>query len=196
MALRREASGCTACALYRNATQIVFGQGSVSARLMLIGEQPGDREDLEGKPFVGPAGLVLDRALSEAGIDRELCYVTNAVKHFKWEARGERRIHKTPAQREVDACRRRLQAEVEIIQPRLMVCLGATAAHAAFGPEFRLTRERGVVRTSSLGPQALATTHPSAVLRVVDVEQRQSAYAAMVADLRVARASCYGAERP
>jgi uracil-DNA glycosylase len=196
MALREEARGCTACALYRNATQTVFGQGSASASLMLIGEQPGDREDLEGKPFVGPAGLLLDRALSEAGIDRQSCYVTNAVKHFKWEPRGKRRMHKTPAQREVDACRRWLDAEVKIIRPRLIVCLGATAAHAVFGPGFRLMRERGLVLASSIGPQALATTHPSAVLRVPDAKQRERAYAAMVADLRAARAACDGAERP
>jgi uracil-DNA glycosylase family protein len=163
-ALRRRASGCTACPLYANATQTVFGQGTPSA-LMLIGEQPGDREDIEGAPFAGPAGRLLDRALSEAGIEPERCYVTNAVKHFKWEPRGKRRLHKTPAQREVDACRQWLIAEVALLQPELMVCLGATAAHAVLGRDFRLTRDHGAVGASVLGLPAMATMHPSAIYK-------------------------------
>jgi DNA polymerase len=152
---------------------------------MLIGEQPGDREDIEGKPFVGPAGQLLDRALDEAGIDRSLCYVTNIVKHFKWEPRGKRRMHKTPAQREIDACRQWLQAEVQLVQPELIVCLGATAAKAILGDRFRVTRDRGRIVASEQGARVLATIHPSAVLRV-EPEQREEAYRSLVADLQVA----------
>jgi uracil-DNA glycosylase family protein len=185
-ALRRRAQSCTACPLYANATQTVFGQGPVFAVLMLIGEQPGDREDIEGKPFVGPAGRLLDHALLEAGIERQTCYITNAVKHFKWEPRGKRRMHKTPAQREIDACRQWLMAEVDLVRPKLIVCLGATAARALFGRDFRLSTNRGVVRASVLGPQAIATNHPSALLRITDAQQREAALAAMVNDLRLA----------
>ncbi len=186
--LRQQAAHCTACPLYQNATQTVFGQGPRGARIVLIGEQPGDREDIEGLPFVGPAGSLLDRALQEAGIRRADCYVTNAVKHFKWEPRGKRRLHKTPAQREIDACRPWLIAEVQAVQPQVLVCLGATAAKAVLGRDFRLLRERGRLLASPLGPRAVATIHPSAVLRMPDAAQRARALAGLVSDLGVARA--------
>ena len=187
--LRDEARGCTACELYKHATQTVFGEGSAQARVMLIGETPGDREDLEGHPFVGPAGQLLDRALAEAGIDRKVCYVTNAVKHFKWEPRGKRRLHKTPAQREIDACRRWLLAEIEAIHPALIVCLGATAAKALFGPSFRVTKSRGELTPTPLASRALATWHPSAVLRGPNPTAREQSYRELVQDLRRARQS-------
>lgn len=187
--LRGEARACTACELYKHATQTVFGEGSAHARVMLIGETPGDREDLEGRPFVGPAGQLLDRALAEAGMDRKLCYVTNAVKHFKWEPRGKRRLHKTPAQREIAACRRWLLAEIEAIHPALIVCLGATAAKALFGPSFRVTRSRGELTPTPLAARALATWHPSAILRGPDPRQREQSYAELIEDLRRARAA-------
>jgi len=186
-ALRRRAQRCTACELYKHATQTVFGQGPPAARMLLIGEQPGDREDLEGLPFVGPAGQLLDRALEAAGIERADCYLTNAVKHFKWEPRGKRRLHKTPAQREIDVCRQWLIAELQALQPAVIVCLGATAAKAVFGAAFRVSRERGQVRASPLGPSALATLHPSAILRITDPEEREQAFKLLVADLRIAR---------
>src|SRR5579872_6722826 len=186
-ALRRRARSCTACELYRRATQTVFGQGPAGARLMFIGEQPGDREDLEGLPFVGPAGQLLDRALTLAGIDRHICYVTNAVKHFKWEPRGKRRLHKTPAQREIDACRQWLLGEIAALQPALLICLGATAAKAIFGPSFRVTRSRGQLLRSPLGALAMATVHPSAVLRSPGSEERERNYRAFVTDLSAAR---------
>ena len=154
---------------------------------MLIGETPGDREDLEGMPFVGPAGQLLDRALAEAGINRRQCSVTNAVKHFKWEPRGKRRLHKTPAQREIDACRRWLLGEIAALQPALLICLGATAAKAIFGPSFRVTRSRGRLLRSPLGALAMATVHPSAVLRSPSSEERERNYRAFVTDLRAAR---------
>jgi len=184
--LRQQAAHCTACPLYKNATQTVFGEGAPIARIMLIGEQPGDREDIEGRPFVGPAGVLLDRALQEAQVERSRCYITNAVKHFKWEPRGKRRLHKTPAQREVDACRRWLIAEVQIVQPAVMVCLGATAAKAVLGPQVRVMRERGRIQASPLGPIVVVTTHPSAVLRIADPAQRSQAFETLVADLRLA----------
>jgi DNA polymerase len=184
--LAREAQHCTACPLYRNATQTVFGAGRADARVMLIGETPGDREDIEGRPFVGPAGQLLDRALEEAGIDRANCYVTNAVKHFKWEPRGKRRLHKTPAQREIDACRRWLLGEIGALRPQLLICLGATAAKAIFGPEFKVSVSRSRLLSCPLAPQALATLHPSAVLRS-PAEQRERSYRDFVADLRIAR---------
>ena len=186
-ALRNEARHCTACPLYANATQTVFGIGNTHARVMLIGETPGDREDIEGLPFVGPAGQLLDRALAEAGINRAQCYVTNAVKHFKWEPRGKRRLHKTPAQREVDACRRWLLGEIAALQPTLLVCLGATAGKAIFGASFRVTRSRGQPLRSPVGALAMATVHPSAVLRSPSQEERERAYRAFVADLSAAR---------
>ena len=185
--LRAEAQRCTACPLYRHATQVVFGAGDTHARVMLVGEQPGDREDIEGLPFVGPAGQLLDRALDAAGIERRDCYLTNAVKHFKWEPRGKRRLHKTPAQREIEACRRWLVAEIEVLHPRVLICLGATAAKAMLGASFRVTRDRGKLLPSSLVPQVLATMHPSAVLRAPGAEQRADAFQALVNDLKVAR---------
>lgn len=187
--LREQARSCTACPLYAHATQTVFGVGNTHARVMLIGETPGDREDIEGLPFVGPAGQLLDRALAEAGIDRQQCYVTNAVKHFKWEPRGKRRLHKTPAQREIDACRRWLLGEIAALQPSLLICLGATAGKSIFGPSFRVTRSRGQLLRSPLGALAMATVHPSAVLRSPSSEERERSYQAFVADLSGARSA-------
>jgi DNA polymerase len=184
--LREAARGCTACPLYKQATQTVFGEGAKHAPLMLLGEQPGDSEDLAGKPFVGPAGKIMDRALEEAGIDRAKVYVTNTVKHFKWEPRGKRRIHKKPNAREIAACRPWLEAELRLVQPKLLVCLGATAAQAIFGPAFRVTRERGKVLSSSFARKVVATVHPSSLLRQPDEESREREYAHFVADLRVA----------
>lgn len=185
----REASRhCQACPLYRNATQTVFGEGPKRAPMMLIGEQPGDQEDLAGKPFVGPAGKIMDRALKDAGINRKEVYVTNVVKHFKWEPRGKRRIHKTPNSREIAACRPWLEAELRLVRPKLMVCMGATAAKTIFGPDFRVTRERGKLLKSDLVPECrvVATVHPSSLLRQPDEESREREYAAFVADLKVA----------
>jgi DNA polymerase len=162
--VRDAASKCTACHLYKRAIQTVFGEGPKDASIMLVGEQPGDYEDQEGKPFVGPAGKIMDKALEEAGIDRKEVYVTNAVKHFKWEPRGKRRIHQKPNSREIAACRPWLEAELRLVKPKLLVCLGATAAQAVFGPSFRVTRERGKVLSSKLAPRALATVHPSSVV--------------------------------
>ncbi len=177
---------CTACHLYKRATQTVFGEGPRGAPIMLVGEQPGDYEDVAGKPFVGPAGKIMDRALEETGIDRTKVYVTNAVKHFKWEPRGKRRIHQKPNSREIAACRPWLEAELRLVKPKLLVCLGATAAQAIFGPSFRVTRERGKVLSSKLAPRVLATVHPSSLLRQPDEESRQREYKRFVADLRAA----------
>jgi uracil-DNA glycosylase len=186
--LRAVADGCRACDLWRRATQTVFGDGPSRARLLLVGEQPGDREDLEGAPFVGPAGRLLDRALEEAGIDRSDVYLTNIVKHFKWRRApsGKRRLHQRPDRAEVAACRPWLEAEVALIEPELVVCLGATAAQAVLGREFRVTRRHGEVVASDLGP-ALGTVHPSAVLRAPD-DRRDAVFDGLVADLRVAGA--------
>ncbi len=184
--VRAAASKCTACHLYKRATQTVFGEGPKNAPMMLVGEQPGDYEDVAGKPFVGPAGKIMDRALEEAGIDRSQVYVTNAVKHFKWEPRGKRRIHKKPNSREIAACRPWLEAELRLVKPKLLVCLGATAAQAIFGPSFRVTRERGKVLSSKLAPRVLATVHPSSLLRQPDEESRQREYKRFVSDLRAA----------
>jgi len=184
----REASRkCTACHLYKRATQTVFGEGPRDAAIMLVGEQPGDYEDQEGQPFVGPAGKIMDQALEEAGIDRKEVYVTNAVKHFKWDPRGKRRIHQKPNSREIAACRPWLEAELRLVKPKLLVCLGATAAQTVFGPSFRVTRERGKVLSSKLAPRALATVHPSSLLRQPDEESRQREYERFVVDLRAAR---------
>lgn len=184
---RRRAEGCQACELWRNATQTVFGEGRAGAPLMLVGEQPGDREDLAGHPFVGPAGRVLDEALAEAGIEREDAYVTNAVKHFKWTARGKRRIHGKPNRQEVTACRPWLDAELAAVGPEVVVALGATAAQALLGPAFRLTQHRGEdLAETGIAPHVLATAHPSSVLRVPDPAGRAEARAALVADLAVA----------
>ena len=184
--LERAAKTCTACHLFRQATQTVFGEGPKGAKLMLLGEQPGDQEDVAGKPFVGPAGKILDRALAEAGIDRGEVYVTNTVKHFKWEPRGKRRIHKKPNSREIAACRPWLEAELRVVRPGLLVCLGATAAQAVFGPAFRVTRERGKILASELAPKVVATVHSSSLLRQPDEESREREYKLFVADLRAA----------
>src|SRR4051812_40773537 len=184
--LRTAAKACTACHLYQHATQTVFGEGPKGATLMLLGEQPGDQEDVAGKPFVGPAGKIMDRALEEAGIDRKKVYVTNAVKHFKWEPRGKRRIHKKPNSREIAACRPWLEAELRLVKPKLLVCLGATAAQTVFGSSFRVTRERGKILSSSLAPRTMATVHPSSLLRQPDEESREREYSRFVADLRIA----------
>ncbi|HEX7173229.1 MAG TPA: UdgX family uracil-DNA binding protein [Candidatus Limnocylindria bacterium] len=186
--LRDLARGCRACELWRNATQTVFGDGPARARVLIVGEQPGNSEDLEGAPFVGPAGRLLDRALVEVGIDRETVYVTNVVKHFKWRRApsGKRRIHQKPDRAEVEACRPWLEAEVSRIRPELIVCLGATAAQALLGREFRVTRDHGRLLDSDLGP-AVATIHPSAILRARD-DARDEAYGGFVEDLRAVAA--------
>jgi DNA polymerase len=181
--LREAAAGCTACDLYRNATQTVFGEGEVAAEVMLVGEQPGDQEDLRGEPFVGPAGRLLDEALEAAGIDRRLAYVTNVVKHFKWQPRGKRRIHQKPNREEISACRPWLEAEIERVRPKVLVCLGATAAQALLGPQFRVTRDRGTFVDSPLAPAVTATVHPSSILR--DPETREAELPRFVADLRL-----------
>ena len=184
--VREAAKDCTACHLYKRATQTVFGKGPKSAPIMLVGEQPGDYEDMAGKPFVGPAGKIMDRALEEAGIDRKSVYVTNAVKHFKWEPRGKRRIHKKPNAREIAACRPWLEAELRIVRPALVVAMGATAARTIFGPAFRVTRERGKILSSKLAPKVLATVHPSSLLRQPDEESRHREFKHFVSDLRIA----------
>jgi uracil-DNA glycosylase family protein len=181
--LRRLAAGCTACDLWRLGTQTVFGEGTEAAEMMLVGEQPGDREDREGRPFVGPAGRLLDRALGDADVPRERVYISNVVKHFKWKPKGKRRIHDTPNEREIVACRPWLQAEIDRVEPSVLVCVGATAAKALLGRSFRLTRHRGELFESDLGPLVTATLHPSAVLRAPD-ERRAELYAGLVEDLR------------
>lgn len=180
--LHREARSCTACPLYENATQTVFGEGPARASLMLVGETPGDREDLEGRPFVGPAGKLLDRALAEAGIDRQASYVTNAVKHFKWVPRGKRRIHSRPNAREIQACEPWLRAEIALVKPDVLICLGATAAQALLGRGFRVTRQRGIPVESDLARVVLATVHPSSLLRGKPAE-RKAEIARFIADL-------------
>jgi uracil-DNA glycosylase family protein len=183
-ALREAAAGCRGCHLWERATQTVFGEGSADAAVMLVGEQPGDQEDKAGRPFVGPAGRLLDEALAEAGIDRSLAYVTNAVKHFKWEPKGKRRIHAKPTWTELAACRPWLDAELEVVSPTALVLLGATAAQALLGKQFRVTKQRGEFVESDLAPYVLATIHPSAILRQRDEESRRTEYAAFVEDLR------------
>jgi DNA polymerase len=183
--LRESVQGCRGCDLYRNATQAVFGEGARHAELMLVGETPGDKEDLAGRPFVGPAGQLLDQALEEAGIDRSQAYVTNAVKHFKWQARGKRRIHQKPSWSELAACRPWLEAELEVVKPRVLVCLGATAAQSLLGRDFRVTKHRGELLESPLAEYVTATIHPSAILRQQDEESRRAELAAFVDDLRV-----------
>jgi uracil-DNA glycosylase len=184
--LQKEAAGCRACPLWKNATQTVFGEGPAKADLFFVGEQPGDAEDTEGRPFVGPAGRVFDEALAAAGINRRKVYVTNAVKHFKWEARGKRRIHQKPNAAETAACRPWLDAELEVVSPHVLVALGATAAQALLGRSFRVTKQRGVPVESDLAPSVLATVHPSSILRAPDEGARREQYAAFVADLEVA----------
>jgi uracil-DNA glycosylase len=187
--LRAAAAGCKACDLWERGTQTVFGEGGGRADVMFVGEQPGDAEDLAGKPFVGPAGKVLDRALQAAGIDRAAVYVTNVVKHFKWEPRGKRRIHKKPNAGEIAACRPWLDTEIELVKPRAIVCLGSTAAQALLGREFKVTKHRGEFVPSSLAPLVLATVHPSSILRAPDDETRHREMEQFTADLRtVARA--------
>jgi uracil-DNA glycosylase len=187
--LRLAATGCRACELWRNATQTVFGSGGEGARLLIVGEQPGDVEDRQGQPFVGPAGRILDEALEAAGIVRDEVYVTNIVKHFKWRRSpsGKRRLHQRPDRAEVEACKPWLEAEVARIGPELIVCLGATAAQGLLGSAFRVTRQHGQVLPTALGPRAIATIHPSAVLRAPDSKARADALAGLIADLRVAR---------
>jgi uracil-DNA glycosylase len=184
--LRRQAAGCRDCPLWANATQTVFGEGDARARLMFVGEQPGDVEDREGHPFVGPAGRILAQGMDAAGIDRARVYITNAVKHFKWEPRGKRRLHKTPAQREIEACYQWLQGEIEAIHPALIVCLGATAAKALLGPRFRITKSRGEVQSRERLPDVIATYHPSFLLRIKDRPEGDEAHAQFVEDLRAA----------
>jgi DNA polymerase len=180
--LREAAAGCTACPLHETGTQTVFGEGSSKAEVVFVGEQPGDQEDLQGKPFVGPAGKLLDKALEEAGIDRSQVYVTNVVKHFKWQARGKRRIHQKPNWSEIAACRPWLEAELDVVEPRVLVCLGATAAQALLGRDFRVSRQRGELVESDLAENVLATVHPSSILRA-DEETRELEYRELVRDL-------------
>jgi uracil-DNA glycosylase len=187
--LKAAAARCKGCDLYRHATQTVFGRGSADARIVFVGEQPGDQEDLQGAPFVGPAGEVFDRALAEVGLEREKVYVTNAVKHFKFEQRGKRRIHQTPRAPELNACRPWLEAELLLIKPDILVCLGATAARAILGDQFRITRDRGRFAPTRWAPKTIATYHPSAVLRGETEAQQAELYAMLVEDLqKVARA--------
>jgi uracil-DNA glycosylase len=187
--VRVASKGCQACELFRRATQTVFGEGVTTAGLMLVGEQPGNDEDLSGRPFVGPAGKLLDRALDDAGIDRAAVYVTNVVKHFKWEPRGKRRIHKKPSATEIAACRPWLDAEIALVKPRAIVCLGATAAQALLGKQFRVTAHRGEFVESPLAPLVIATVHPSSILRAPDEAARRREMEQFTNDLRtVARA--------
>jgi uracil-DNA glycosylase family protein len=183
--MRDAAQGCRGCPLYQNATQAVFGEGKRTARIVFVGEQPGNDEDLEGRPFVGPAGRVLDEGLALAGIDRADAYVTNVVKHFSWTPKGKRRMHKKPTTREIAACLPWLENELALIEPHVLVCLGATAAQALFGPDFRVTAMRGKVIRSPLAPKALATVHPSSILRVRTEVERRDAMKAFTNDLKV-----------
>lgn len=185
--LRRQAARCTACDLYKTGTQVVFGEGPGDAEAIFVGEQPGDQEDRLGRPFVGPAGKLLDKALADARIDREQVYLTNVVKHFKWVARGKRRIHQKPSWSEVAACAPWFEAELAAVRPRVLVCLGATAAQALLGRQFRVSRERGVPVQSELAEHVLATVHPSSILRG-DPESREREYGAFVGDLSVVAA--------
>jgi DNA polymerase len=184
-ALRKAAAGCQACDLWKRGTQTVFGEGTPKAELMLVGEQPGNEEDLIGRPFVGPAGKLLDRALEEAGIERGRAYVTNVVKHFKWEPRGKRRIHAKPDVVEITACLPWLQAELAVVKPRALVCLGATAAQALLGRKFKVTQQRGQFVPSPLAPLVTATVHPSSILRAPDDATRRAERARFVEDLRI-----------
>jgi DNA polymerase len=183
--LREDARACRDCPLWANATQTVFGAGDPHARVVLVGEQPGDEEDRKGLPFVGPAGRLLDRALEAAGVAREHLYVTNAVKHFKWQLRGKRRLHKTPAQREIDACRQWLEREIQAVQPEVIVALGATAARALIGKDFKVSVMRGQLVKSPLAPCVFATFHPSALLRLKDEAEKEKAFTQLVDDLKL-----------
>ncbi len=182
--LKAEAAGCQACDLWKTGTQTVFGEGKATSTVMFVGEQPGDREDLQGRPFVGPAGALLDKALEEAGIDRSKVYVTNVVKHFKWEPRGKRRIHKKPNAVEINACRPWLDAEIRAVKPRAIVCLGSTAAQALIGPKFRVSVQRAELVESPLAPFVTATVHPSSILRAPSDEARRVEMKRFVEDLK------------
>lgn len=184
--LRNASRDCQGCDLFLKATQTVFGEGKPSSSILFIGEQPGDQEDLQGKPFVGPAGHMLDRCMKEAGIDRKAAYVTNAVKHFKWELRGKRRIHKKPNLREITACHPWMDAEIEAIRPRLIVCLGATAAQSLLGSSFRVTQKRGQIVNLPGYPPILATVHPSSILRAQSTDDREREKQLFIADLKTA----------
>jgi DNA polymerase len=181
--LRSAAASCKACDLHKTGTQTVFGDGASTADVMFVGEQPGDKEDLAGEPFVGPAGKLLDRGLDEAGIDRRHVYITNVVKHFKWEARGKRRIHKKPNLQEITACKPWLEAEISVVRPKVIVCLGATAAQALLGRQFRVTKQRGEIIKSDGRPLMTATVHPSSILRQRDEASRRAEMKAFVEDL-------------
>jgi DNA polymerase len=194
-ALRKASKGCRGCDLWKDATQTVFGEGPQDAELMLIGEQPGDREDRDGQPFVGPAGGLLAKALEEAGIERDAVYLTNAVKHFKWRPQGKRRLHQTPRAGEVTACRPWLEAEVEAVGPRALLALGATAARAVFGPSVKVTRDRGRRLDTPLAEIAAVTVHPSAILRVRDSDERRQAFDGLVDDLESISADLGAATR-
>jgi len=183
--IREHALRCQDCPLWANATQTVFGAGDPHARVMLVGEQPGDEEDKKGLPFVGPAGRLLDRALEAAGVDREHLYVTNAVKHFKWQLRGKRRLHKTPAQREIDACHQWIEREIETVKPHVIVALGSTAAKAIISRDFKVSVQRGQFVDSPLAPYVFATFHPSALLRLREEEEREAAFTQLVKDLKL-----------
>jgi DNA polymerase len=184
-ALRAAAADCKACDLWKLGTQTVFGEGNPAARVMMVGEQPGDKEDLQGRPFVGPAGAVLDKALAAAGIERKDVYMTNIVKHFKWEPRGKRRLHKKPNALEISACRPWLEAEIKAIKPEVVVLLGATAAQGVLGSQFRVTRQRGQWVQSNFAPLVMATVHPSSILRAPDDDSRHEEMRKFVADLRI-----------
>jgi uracil-DNA glycosylase len=181
--IRDAAKDCRACDLWQSGTQTVFGEGDAPADIMFVGEQPGDQEDIAGRPFVGPAGRLLDKALEQAGIERARVYVTNVVKHFKWEPRGKRRIHAKPDSAEIAACRPWLETEIAMVKPRAIICLGATAAQALIGPGFRVTRQRGELLQSTLAPLVIATVHPSSILRAPDDEARRQQMRAFVEDL-------------
>ena len=185
--LRQAAKNCRACDLWRTGTQTVFGGGAAHPKIMFVGEQPGNQEDIEGKPFVGPAGKLLDSALEEAGIDRSKTYVTNAVKHFKWEPRGKRRIHKKPNAAEINACRPWLDAEISVLKPQVIVCLGATAAQALLGRDFRVTQHRGELMKSTLAPYIMATVHPSSILRAPAEDTRHEEMQRFIEDLRAVK---------
>jgi uracil-DNA glycosylase family protein len=184
--VREEAAGCRRCPLWRDATQTVFGAGAGDAEVVLVGEQPGDKEDTMGEPFVGPAGQLLRKAMAEAGLDRRRVYLTNAVKHFKWVARGKRRLHEKPNTAEVLACQLWLELELHALAPRLVIALGATAVRSLIGPAGRVTRDRGTITTREGGPPVLVTVHPSSILRAPDDAARHESFRAFVADLRVA----------
>ncbi len=190
--LRAAVGGCRACDLYRDATQAVPGEGTSRAQVMFVGEQPGDREDREGVPFVGPAGGVFDRALAEAGIERKQVFVTNVVKHFRFRARGKRRIHQKPDREHIEACRPWLDAELAVVRPQVLVCLGAVAAQALIGRQVRVTKDRGRPLESELAPCVLATVHPSSILRAPDEAARREAYGAFVRDLETVAAALSG----